>query len=117
MNVAPIHLDEHYCRTTEVGQRMVASLYTAGLMIGQSINETTFGTTFANLGMSEMRFPKPVFHGDTIRTLTSIVSVRDSRSRQDAGLADFEHTALNQRGEVVVTCRRTALMHRQPGTR
>lgn len=113
MNVAPIHLDEHYCAGTEFGQRMVASLYTAGLMIGQTINETTFGTTVANLGMSDMRFPKPVFHGDTIRSRTAVVSVRDSKSRPDAGLVEFEHTAINQRGEVVAICRRTALMHRQ----
>jgi len=114
MNVAPIHLDEHYCAGTEFGQRMVASLYTAGLMIGQSINDTTFGTTVANLGMTEMRFPKPVFHGDTIRTRTSVTSVRDSKSRPAVGLVEFEHTAVNQRGEVVATCLRTALMHRQP---
>jgi acyl dehydratase len=116
MNVAPIHLDAHYCAGTEFGQRMVASLYTAGLMIGQSINETTFGTTVANLGMTEMRFPKPVFHGDTIHSRTSVVSVRESKSRADAGLVEFEHTALNQRDEVVATCRRTALMHRQART-
>lgn len=113
MNTAPIHLDEHYCAGTEFGQRMVASLYTAGLMIGQSINETTLGTTVANLGMSDMKFPKPVFHGDTIRTRTTVVSLRESKSRPDAGLVEFEHVALNQRGEVVATCRRTALMHRK----
>jgi acyl dehydratase len=114
MNVAPIHLDEHYMANTPFGQRIVPSLYTAGLMIGQSINETTLGTTVANLGMSDMRFPKPVFHGDTIRTRTTVVSLRESKSRPDAGLVEFEHTAVNQRGEVVASCRRTALMHRQP---
>lgn len=114
MNVAPIHLDEHYCADTPFGQRIVASLYTAGLMIGQTINDTTFGTTVANLGMTDMNFPKPVFHGDTIRSRTKVVSVRESKSRPDTGLVEFEHTAVNQRGEVVATCRRTALMHRQP---
>lgn len=113
MNVAPIHLDEDYCSKTEFGQRIVPSLYTAGLMIGQSIPDTTFGTTVANLGMSEMRFPKPVFHGDTIRTRTTVVSLRDSKSRPNVGIVEFEHTALNQKNEIVATCRRTALMHRQ----
>lgn len=113
MNVAPIHLDEDYSSKTEFGQRIVPSLYTAGLMIGQSIPDTTFGTTVANLGMSEMRFPKPVFHGDTIRTRTKVVSLRESKSRPDVGLVEFEHTALNQKDEIVATCRRTALMHRQ----
>lgn len=114
MNVAPIHLDEHYCAGTEFGQRMVASLYTAGLMIGQSINDTTLGTTVANLGMSDMRFPKPVFHGDTIRSRTTVRSVRDSKSRPDAGLVEFEHVAINQHGDIVASCLRTALMHRKP---
>lgn len=113
MNVAPIHLDEHYCEGTPFGQRIVAALYTAGLMIGQTINDTTFGTTVANLGMSDMRFPKPVFHGDTIRSRTMVVSVRESKSRPDAGVVEFEHTAINQKDEVVVVCRRQALMHRQ----
>jgi acyl dehydratase len=113
MNVAPIHLDEHYCAGTEFGQRMVASLYTAGLMIGQTINETTFGTTVANLGMSDMRFPKPVFHGDTIRTTTRVVSKRESKSRPDAGIVEFEHIALNQRDEQVAVCRRNALMKKR----
>ena len=115
MNVAPIHLDEHYMAGTPFGKRIVPSLYTAGLMIGQSINDTTLGTTVANLGMSDMRFPNPVFHGDTIRTRTTVVSVRESKSRPDAGLVEFEHTAVNQRGAVVASCRRTALMHRRPG--
>ena len=115
MNVAPIHLDAHYCATTEIGQRMLPALFTAGLMIGMSVNDTTLGTTVANLGMTDMRFPNPVFHGDTIRSRTAVVSVRDSKSRNDAGLVEFEHTAVNQHGQVVATCRRTALMHRQAG--
>jgi acyl dehydratase len=116
MNVAPIHLDAHYCESTEFGQRIVASLYTAGLMIGMSVNDTTLGTTVANLGMSEMRFPNPVFHGDTIRTRTAVVSLRESKSRSDAGLVEFEHTAINQREEVVAICRRMALMHKRKET-
>lgn len=115
MNVAPIHLDAHYCATTEIGQRMLPALFTAGLMIGMSVNDTTLGTTVANLGMTDMRFPHPVFHGDTIRSRTAVISLRDSKSRKDAGLVEFEHTAVNQRGEVVATCRRMALMHKQTG--
>lgn len=114
MNVAPIHLDEHYMAGTPFGQRIVAGLYTVGLMIGQSINDTTLGTTVANLAMSDMQFPNPVFHGDTIRTRTKVVSVRESKSRPDAGLVEFEHTGINQHDVVVATCRRTALMQRQP---
>jgi acyl dehydratase len=81
-------------------------------MIGLSVGDTTIGTTIANLGMTDVRFPKPVFHGDTIRAVTRVLSLRDSKSRADAGLVEFEHSALNQRGEIVATCKRTALMKR-----
>src|ERR1041384_6235405 len=84
MNVHPLHLDEEFASKTEFGQRIVNSLFTLGLMIGITVNDTTLGTTVANLGMTDVRFPKPVFHGDTIRAKTTVVSVRRSKSRSDA---------------------------------
>jgi acyl dehydratase len=77
------------------------------------VNDTTLGTTVANLGMNDMRFPKPVFHGDTLKSRTVVISMRESRSRKDAGVVEFEHSAINQRGEVVAICRRMALMKRK----
>ena len=114
MNVQPLHLDEEFASKTEFGQRIVTSLFTLGLMIGITVNDTTLGTTVANLGMSDVRFPKPVFHGDTIRARSTVVSVRKSRSRSDAGIVEFEHVGLNQRGEEVAICRRAALMKTRP---
>lgn len=114
LNVQPLHLDAHFAAQTEWGERLVNSLFTLGLLIGMTVNDTTLGTTVANLGMSDVRFPKPLFHGDTVRARTAVISLRESKSRPDVGLVEFEHTALNQRGEVVATCRRTAMMHRQP---
>lgn len=114
MNPQPLHLDAHFAATTEWGKPLFNSLFTLGLMIGMTVNDTTLGTTVANLGMSEVRFPKPVFCGDTLRSRTKVVSVRDSKSRPDAGLVEFEHTSLNQRDETVAICRRTALMRRRP---
>ncbi|MGH8522329.1 MAG: MaoC family dehydratase, partial [Gammaproteobacteria bacterium] len=108
MNVQPLHLDEEFAATTEFGQRIVNSLFTLGLMIGITVNDTTLGTTIANLGMTDVRFPKPVFHGDTLHVQTKVVSRRESRSRPDAGIVEFAHTALNQRGEVVAQCTRQA---------
>jgi acyl dehydratase len=83
-------------------------------MIGMTVYDTTLGTTVANLGMTDVRFPKPVFHGDTLRATTKVISLRDSKSRPQAGIVEFEHHALNQNGEVVGSCRRMALMHRKP---
>ena len=74
-------------------------------MIGITVNDTTLGTTVANLGMTDVRFPKPVFHGDTLRVQTKVVSLRESKSRPDAGIVEFFHTALNQRGEIVAQAR------------
>ena len=110
MNPQPLHLDAEFARTTEFGRPLVNSIFTLGLVIGITVGDTTLGTTVANLGMTDVRFPKPVFHGDTIRARTKVVSVRRSKSRGDAGIIEFEHEGLNQRGETVAICRRAALM-------
>ena len=114
LNPQPLHLDEEFAKTTEFGQRIVNSLFTLGLMIGISVGDTTLGTTIANLGMNKVEFPKPVFHGDTLRVKSRVVSVRESKSRPEAGIVEFQHTALNQRGEVVAECTRQALMKKKP---
>ena len=114
MNPQPLHLDAEFARTTEFGRPLVNSIFTLGLVIGISVGDTTLGTTVANLGMSDVRFPKPVFHGDTIRAKTTVVSKRTSRSRSDAGIVEFEHEGQNQRGETVAICRRAALMKTRP---
>jgi acyl dehydratase len=115
MNPQPLHLDAEFAAKSEFGQRLVNSLFTLGLMIGLSVGDTTLGTTIANLGMTDVKFPKPVFHGDTLRAVTKILALRESKSRPDAGLVEFEHTAVNQRGELVAICKRTALMMKRPG--
>ena len=114
MNPQPLHLDEEFAKQTEFGQRLVNSLFTLGLVIGISVGETTLGTTVANLGMNDVRFPKPVFHGDTLRVRTIVRAKRHSQSRKDAGIVEFEHQGINQRGETVVVCRRFGLMRCRP---
>ena len=109
-NPAQLHLDEEYCKGTEFGQRIVNSLFTLGLMIGISVGDTTLGTTVANLGMDEVRFPKPVFHGDTLRVETEVLELRESKSRPANGIVTFLHRAINQRDEIVAQCKRSALM-------
>jgi acyl dehydratase len=114
MNPQPLHIDAHFAASTEFGQRIVNSLYTLGIMIGMTVYDTTLGTTVANLGMTDVVFPKPVFHGDTLHATTKVISVRDSKSRPQAGIVEFEHHALNQKDQIVGKCRRMALMHRKP---
>jgi acyl dehydratase len=113
-NPAALHLDEEYAKSTEFGQRIVNSLFTLGLMIGISVHETTLGTTVANLGMDDVKFPKPVFHGDTLHVESEVLELRESKSRPENGIVLFAHRAINQRGEIVASCKRSALMHRKP---
>jgi len=109
-NPAAIHIDAEYCRETEFGKPLVNSLFTLGLVIGLSVQDTTLGTTVGNLGMTDVKFPKPVFHGDTLRSKTTVLEMRESKSRPNAGIVTFLHQGFNQRGEEVVTCKRQALL-------
>jgi acyl dehydratase len=114
-NPAPLHLDEEYCREhSEFGTRIVNSGLTLGMMVGISVGDTTLGTTVANLGWDEVRFPKPVFHGDTIHVETEVAELRESKSRPHNGIVIFVHRAFNQKGELVASCKRSALMLRKP---
>ena len=114
-NPAALHLDEEYCRTeTEFGQRIVNSCFTLGLMVGISVGDTTLGTAIANLGWDEVRFPKPLFHGDTVRVESEVFALRDSGSRPDAGIVTFVHRAFNQRNELVGSCKRSGLQRKRP---
>jgi len=110
LNLAPLHLDAEYSKGTIYGQRLVNSLFILGLVSGITVPETTQGTTLGNLGFNEVKFPKPVFHGDTIRVRTEIVDKRVSKSRDDSGIVTFRHLGINQRDEVVCDAVRVGLM-------
>jgi acyl dehydratase len=114
MNPAAVHLDAEACKSSPFGKPLVNSVFTLGLMVGLSIYDTTHGTTLANLGWEEVRFPKPVFIGDTLRVETTVLAKRLSQSRKDSGIVTLEHRAFNQRNEEVGSCRRNALMMTRP---
>lgn len=114
MNPAAIHIDYEYAKTTEFGKPLVNSIFTLGLVVGLSVGETTLGTTVGNLGWEDVKFPKPVFIGDTIRAQSEILAKRDSKSRPTQGIVTLLHRGLNQRDEIVCECRRLALMMRRP---
>ena len=116
MNVQPLHLDEEFGKQSMFGQRLVNSIFTLGLVVGISVGDTTLGTTAGNLGWNDVRFPKPVFHGDTIHVESEVVEARESRSRPDNGIVVLEHRGYNQRNELIMTCRRSTLMLKRPTT-
>jgi len=113
-NPAQLHLDEEYMKGTEYGTRIVNSVLTLGLMVGISVGDTTLGTAVANLGWDEVRFNKPVFHGDTLRVTTEVVALRESKSRPDQGIVTFLHKAYNQHGDLVASCKRAGLQRKKP---
>lgn len=113
-NPQPLHLDVEAAKASGFGQILVNSTFTFSLMIGLSVGETTLGTLVANLGFDKVVTPRPVFIGDTMRAVTQVRELRDSRSRPDAGITTFEHRLMNQRDEIVCQCLRTALLNRRP---
>jgi acyl dehydratase len=113
-NPAQLHLDAEYMKGTDYGRIIVNSTFTLGLMVGVSVGDTTLGTAVANLGWDEVRFPAPVFIGDTLRIETEVAELRESRSRPEAGIVTFIHRAFNQRDELVASCRRTGLQRKRP---
>ena len=114
MNTQTLHLDEEFARSTQHGARVVNSIFTLGLLVGMTVSDLTLGTTLGNLSMTDIRFPVPVFHGDTLRAETTILDKRASRSKPDRGVVTFGHTAYNQRDEEVAYCRRAGMMMRRP---
>lgn len=113
-NPAQLHLDAEYMKGTPFGRPLMNSAFTLGLMVGISVGDTTLGTAVANLGWDEVRFPNPLFAGDTIRVVTEVIELRESKSRPEAGIVTFLHRAYNQKDELVASCKRSGLQLKKP---
>jgi acyl dehydratase len=113
-NPQPMHLDHEVAAQSEFGRPLVNSIYTFGLMVGVSVADTTLGTLVANLGYDKLTFPAPVFVGDTLRSESECLELRESKSRPNAGIVTWEHRSFNQRGELVCKCSRSALLLKKP---
>lgn len=114
MNPQPFHIDRHAAAKTEFGQPLMNSLFTLGLLIGMTVNDTTLNTTVANLGMENVKFPAPLFQGDSVRARTTVIGVRPSKSRPGQGIVTFRHEMFKQDETLVATCDRAALMMAKP---
>lgn len=113
-NTQPLHLDAEAARASEFGQILVNGTYTFSLMVGITVGDTTAGTLVANLGYDELRMPRPVFLGDTLRAESEVVELRPSASRPGQGIVTWKHRMLNQRDELVCECLRSALLRSRP---
>ena len=115
LNPQPLHIDAHFCATeTEWGKPLMNSLFTLGLMIGIQVSDMTVGTTIANLGMTDVKFPHPLFENDTVHCTTEVIGKRESKSRKGAGIVEFHHRAFNQNNKLVAECKRNAFILMRP---
>jgi acyl dehydratase len=112
-NPQPLHIDHEFAARSEWGRPLVNSLFTLGLLVGVSVEDTTAGTLLANLGMTDVRFPNPLFHGDTVNCTSEVVAKRESKSRPNAGIVEFHHKAFKQDGKLVAECKRQAFIYRR----
>ena len=114
MNTQPVHIDRHAAEKSVWKKPLVNSLFTLGCMVGMTVNDTTFGTTVANLGMSDVKFPYPLFEGDTIHIRTTVLGKRESKSRPGEGIVNLRHECFNQDDVLCGICDRAALMMKRP---
>ncbi|WP_133544032.1 MaoC family dehydratase [Microbacterium sp. BK668] len=110
MNTQALHLDAAFSATQPFGRRLMNSMWTLATMVGASVSQITQGTLVAQLGLTDIAFPAPLFHGDTLYTETEIVEKRRSGSRPGQGIVTMRHTGRNQEGVVVATATRVALL-------
>ena len=115
MNSQSLHLDAQWSAATEFGERLVNSMFTLSTLVGLSVTQLTQATIVANLGFSQVRFPHPLRHGDTMSATTRVLGKRLSVSRPGQGIVEFEHTATNQHDRVVALAVRSTLMRCLPG--
>ncbi|MEU7764073.1 MaoC family dehydratase [Nocardia sp. NPDC049190] len=116
MNTQALHLDAAFSeQLPPFNQRLVNSMFTLSTLVGLSVAQLTQGTIVANLGFSEIAFPKPLFHGDTMYAETVVSDKRESKSRPGEGIVTFAHTARNQHGDIVATAIRKTLVRKSPG--
>ena len=113
-NPQPLHLDAEAAKDSEFGQILVNGNFSFSLMVGLSVGDTTLGTLVANLGYDKLVMPKPVFIGDTMHATSEVTELRESKSRPTTGIVTFTHELINQRGEVVCRCLRSALLKKMP---
>ena len=109
MNQHPVHLDKEYAKQQVHGKILVVGTYVLSLVVGLSVPDVS-GKAIANLEYEKIVHDGPVFLGDTLRAETTVLDVRESRSKPDRGIVYVETRAFNQKGKRVLTLRRKILI-------
>lgn len=112
--IQPLHINQDFAEGTIHGERVVSSMLTMAICVGMQVHDLTLGTTLGNLSYEEVKFPQPVFIGDTLYAETEVLDKRLSESRDDSGVVRFEHRGYNQNDELVFECERVGLMMIKP---
>lgn len=94
----PLHWDDDYARETPFGRPIAHGLL--GLSIGAGLSsECPMVETIAFLGVSQWRFLKPIYHGDTVHLVTQVIEL-EAKGRK-RGRVCWKQTVLNQHDQVV----------------
>lgn len=100
MNTQPLHINTDFAmRQGMYGKNLFNSLYTLGIVLGQTVTDLTRGTLVETVLLTDMEFPRPVFHDDTLYSRTTVVA-------KEGGVVELFHEGINQDGEIVATCKR-----------
>lgn len=112
MNQHPLHSDAHYAEHhTQHKQRVVLGPLVFSVGIGMTVADVS-GRAIANLEIERITHERPTFIGDTLYSESTVLDTRESK-QGDRGTVTVETRVLNQRGERVMTFRRTALVPRK----
>ena len=109
MNTHPIHFDAEYAKRSEFGRPLVVSTLTLAVLVGLSVADTSRNAV-ANLGWKEIKLPRPVFAGDTLYAESTVLAMRESKSRPDQGIVTVRTIGRNQHREVVCEFERSFLV-------
>lgn len=109
INHHPVHIDNEYAKVSDHGKILVVGTYVFSLVVGMSVVDIS-GAAIANLEYEYILHHKPVFIGDTIRSESTILDKKLSKTKSDRGVIYLETRAFNQNKKKILSFRRKVLI-------
>ncbi len=107
----PHHMDAEWCKTQSFGQRIAHGTLTFAIAVGMTAGE--INTVAMTYGYEKLRFPKPVFIGDTIHVIVRISEKKDHPRKPEYGLVTEQLDVLNQHGDCVLATQHVLLVEKR----
>lgn len=107
----PHHMDKEWCKTQPFGQRIAHGTLIFSIAVGMTAN--LINPLAMSYGYNHLRFIKPVFIGDTLKTTTRVSKKEDSPKRKNMGIVYETLTVKNQHDEVVMVCDHLLMCEKQ----